>query len=116
MAPHRYLGGMVLLCPAPRRKPDLPRLKTLSLESDAPTTVAATAATGCKTNNAVLYFKGGLTRPKLWRLKMAVGFCWNCGKRTVTSIETPTVEGYIFRQLASSTAEQLCIACESSMT
>jgi hypothetical protein len=67
-----------------------------SLEADAPATIAAAAASGCKTNNTAIYFKGGVTKAKLWRLKMAVDFCWDYGKRTVTSIETPTVAGYVY--------------------
>lgn len=63
--------------------------------------MAAAATDGCKGNTATLYFKGGVTRAKLWRLKSSVEFCWNYGKRTVTSIETPTVEAYVYKPAAA---------------
>jgi hypothetical protein len=65
--------------------------------SGAVSTLAAAATKGCKENTATLYFKGGVTKAKLWRLKSSVDFCWNYGSRTVTSIETATVEAYVYK-------------------
>jgi hypothetical protein len=56
----------------------------------------ADSNTGCKDAGGEAILKGGLTNSKLWRLKLTVHFCWNYSKRTVTSIETPIAEGYVY--------------------
>ncbi len=58
--------------------------------------VSATTASTCKTNWAVGYGVGGLTKIRLWRFRLEVEFCYDSGAGTVTSIETPTVEGYVY--------------------
>ncbi|MFF0313538.1 hypothetical protein ACFYPH_02665 [Micromonospora sp. NPDC005252] len=67
--------------------------------ADWPTPDGAGSASGgdsCKTNGATLYFKGGVTRAKLWRFTESVYYCYNYGRRTITRISTPDTAGYIY--------------------
>jgi hypothetical protein len=57
---------------------------------------AAAPTTGCKTAGGTLVFIGGVTRAKLWNFKVSVHFCWDFGKRKVTSIDTPELQGHVY--------------------
>ncbi|MDM4723293.1 hypothetical protein QTQ03_28700 [Micromonospora sp. WMMA1363] len=58
--------------------------------------VSAASAATCKTNGATIYYWGGFTDVKLWRFTETVYYCYDYGKRTVTSIATPETTGYVY--------------------